>query len=113
VSGEGAFVLQLRSAGTPITIGGAKASGGAGTITFRVEASDIWLAVRVIATADARVSELKQRVAESLFPDQNPLQFVLKLGGWEILDDSATLTEAGIGDAAIVLMAYRRRRPVR
>jgi len=38
---------------------------------------------------------------------------VLKLRGWEILDENASLAEAGVVDGSILLMTYRRRRPVR
>jgi hypothetical protein len=107
------FVQQLRSGRPPITLGVANARGGAGTIAFRVDASELWDAVKVVASPDARVSELKQRVVETFFPAQTPLQFVLKLRGWEILDDSATLKDAGIGNGSTVLIGYRRRRPVR
>ena len=39
--------------------------------------------------------------------------FVVKLRGWEILDEAASLADAGVIDGSILLMTHRRRRPVR
>jgi hypothetical protein len=80
---------------------------------LRVEASDIWEAVRVIARPDTPISELKQRVVAQLFPNDHPIDFVLKFRGWEVLDENATVAQAGLLDGSILLLAYRRRRPVR
>jgi hypothetical protein len=104
------FVTQLRAARQPIKL----AEPGPGTITLRVEASDIWDTVRVIARPDTPVAELKKRVVAQLFPnDQYADEFVLKLHGWEVLDERASLAESGLVDGSILLLAYRRRRAVR
>jgi hypothetical protein len=84
------FVTQLRANQPPITIGP-----GPGAITFRVEASDVWDAVRVVASPESRVAEVKQKVVATLLPNHYDSEFVLKLRGWEILDESATLASAG------------------
>ena len=39
--------------------------------------------------------------------------FVVKLRGWEILDEAASLADAGVIDGSILLLTYRRRRAVR
>ena len=104
------FVAQLRSRRAPIVIG----NGGAGTITIRVEASDIWETVRVTALPDTPLSEVKQKVVAALFSPTEPVDdFVLKLRGWEMLDHNEPLGAAGVVDGSILLLAYRRRRPVR
>jgi hypothetical protein len=103
------FVQQLRSSRPPVVLG----SAGAASIQFRVEASDIWEAVRVVAPADAKVSVMKQAVVQALFPNEDSTEFVLKLRGWEMLDENAALKDAGVGNGAIILIAWRRRRPVR
>lgn len=103
------FVSQLRSARAPIEL----VKPGAGSITLRVEASDIWEAVRVIARPDSVVAELKQRVVTQLFPKDMVGDFVMKFRGWEVLDELATIAQAGLVDGSILLLAYRRRRPVR
>jgi hypothetical protein len=104
------FVTQLRAAPSPIKL----AEPGPGTITLRVEASDIWETVRVIARPETPVAELKKRVVERLFPNhQYADDFMLKLRGWEVLDERSSLAESGLVDGSILLLAYRRRRAVR
>jgi hypothetical protein len=50
---------------------------------------------------------------DALFPGEHVGDFVLKLHGWEMLEENEPLGDAGIGNGSIVLIAYRRRRPVR
>jgi hypothetical protein len=104
------FVSQLRTRGASLAL----AEPGAGTITLRVSISDIWDTVRVTARPDTVVAEVKQRVVAKFFPE-NPYveDFVLKLRGWEVLDEGASLQEAGVGEGSILLLAYRRRRAVK
>ena len=102
------FVQQLRTGRAPVTIAGSGVP-----LAFRVEASDIWDAVRVSAPASATVVQLKRAVVDALFPGEQVGDFVLKLRGWEMLDENEALEHAGIGNGSIVLIAYRRRRPVR
>jgi hypothetical protein len=105
-----AFVAQLRTARPPVKI----ADPGPGTITLRVETAELWDTVRVIARADTPVAEVKRRVVAELFPNhQEPGDFVLKLRGWEILDEHASVAGCGAVDGSILLLGYRRRRPVR
>ena len=103
------FATQLRTSRAPIFV-----SSGPNAITIRVEASDIWETVRVTALPSATVSDVKQRVVAELFPAGDlPDDFVVKLKGWEVLDARASLADAGVEDGSILLLAYRRRRPVR
>ncbi|HEX7937697.1 MAG TPA: hypothetical protein VF483_01825 [Gemmatimonadaceae bacterium] len=103
------FATQLRSSRPPIFV-----ASGPTAITIRVEASDLWDTVRVTALPGTTVSELKQKVVAALFSEgEHPDDFVLKLRGWEMLDPRASLSEAGVVDGSILLLAYRRRRPVR
>ncbi|HJQ22252.1 MAG TPA: ubiquitin-like domain-containing protein [Gemmatimonadaceae bacterium] len=104
------FATQLRSNGPALELD----RPGPGTITFRVEAADLWDAARVLARPERPVAEVKARALEYFFPDQQyPTDFVLKFRGWEILDDNAMLADVGITDGSILLLAVRRRRPVR
>jgi len=103
------FVTQLRASRPPIIL-----TTGPGTITLRVEIAEIWETVRVVADADTTVADVKQRVVMDFFPTHGFLdEFVLKLRGWEMLDEQVSLTRAGVLDGSILLLAYRRRRPVR
>jgi hypothetical protein len=103
------FTTQLRSNRAPVQIGA-----GAGAITFRVEAAELWDAVRVVAPAATPVSEVKQRVLAALLPNADLTDdYVLKLRGWELLDQHATLADSEVVHGSILLLAHRRRRPVR
>jgi hypothetical protein len=103
------FVSQLRTNQPALEL----VKPGAGTLTLRVEASDVWDTVRAVVSPDTPVSELKQRAVALFFPNEDVSPFMLKLRGWEILDENASVRDAGLVDGSIVLLAYRRRRPVR
>jgi hypothetical protein len=105
-----AFVRQLRSNRPPLEL----APSGPDTISFRVQAAESWDAVRVISRPDTPVREVKERALALFYPDaEYPDDFVLKLRGWEMLDESAPIAESGIVNGSIVLLGDRRRRPVR
>jgi hypothetical protein len=104
------LVGQLRASRAPMLL----AQDGAGAITLRVQVAEMWEAVKVVARPDTTVAEVKQRVVNEFFPGHEFLDdFVLKLRGWEMLDEQQSLSQAGVVEGAIVLLAYRRRRPVR
>ena len=74
----------------------------------------MWDAVRVVLPRTEPVLALKVRALDALYPDADFHEdFVLKLGGWEVLDENATVADAGAVDGAIFLLTSRRRRPVR
>lgn len=103
------FVSELRTREGALRIGG-----GTPTMTLRVEAAEVWDAVIVEATPSARVSELKRAALTALFGAKaDPQDFVLKLRGFEVLNEEVSLAEAGAIEGSIFLVAYRRRRPVR
>jgi len=104
------FVASLRARPSTIRV----APEGADTITIRVEMPEVWDVVRIVAAPSQPVVEVKLRAVEALCPDvEFPEELVLKLRGWEVLDENASLIEAGVIDGSILLMTYRRRRPVR
>jgi len=105
------FVTQLRTRGSTIEL----ASPGGDTITVRVEMPEVWDVVRVRASPDERTITVKRRALEALMPgaELHDEDFVLKLNGWEVLDESASLAAAGAVDGSIFLVTNRRRRPVR
>ncbi|MFL5607592.1 MAG: hypothetical protein ACJ8AD_14175 [Gemmatimonadaceae bacterium] len=94
-------VLQLTPAGAP-------------AITVRVEMPEVWDTVRASVSPSTPVSVLKQAALDALDPQGDPPDaFVMKLRGFEVLDESESLTNAGAVDGSIFLLTYRRRRPVR
>ena len=105
------FTAQLRARKRTIQLA---PEGTANAITLRVEMPEVWDTVRIVASPDERAVVVKQRALEALFPEAEFHQdFVLKLRGWEILDEAATLGESGIANGSILLLTHRRRRPVR
>jgi hypothetical protein len=87
---------------------------GVPAITIRVEMPDVWDVVRIEVLPSDQVLEVKTRALEALFPEaQFTDDFVMKLRGWEILDETMSLSDAGVIDLSILLVTHRRRRPVR
>jgi hypothetical protein len=105
-----AFVNQLRTRGGVIDV----ASPGGPAITVRVEMPEVWDVVRVRTSPDERILLVKLRALEALNPGSEPHEeYVLKLHGWEVLDEGATIASTGAVDGSIYLLTHRRRRAVR
>ena len=103
------FVSELRTRDGALRIGS-----GAPTMTLRVESAEVWDAVIVETTPSAAVSQLKRAAVTALLGAKaNPDELVLKLRGFEVLNEDVSLAEAGAVEGSIFLVAYRRRRPVR
>ena len=103
------FVSELRTRDGAIRIGS-----GSPTMTLRVESAEVWDAVIVEAAPSARAAELKRAALTALLgAKSDPDDFVLKLRGFEVLNEDVSVADAGAVDGSIFLVAYRRRRPVR
>ena len=110
MSADAPFVAGLRSRPSTIRL----AAEGTAAITIRVEMPEVWDVVRIVVAPTEPVIAVKARALEALFPEAAMHEdFVIKLRGWEILDEGASLTDAGIIDGSILLLTHRRRRPVR
>lgn len=104
------FTAQLRSRPEVLRLG----TGNEPVITVRVQVPEVWDTLRVEAPADTPVVVLKARALEALMPDvPHHESFVTKLGGWEVLDEGASIGAAGAKDGSIFLITSRRRHPVR
>ncbi len=104
------FVSDLRTSRGAIPLGDATP---AETIEIRAQVLEAWDAVRIRAASSASVSSLKLLALEELYPGiGEPNEYVVKLGGFEVLDEDVTLREAGAVNGTIFLIADRRRRPV-
>jgi hypothetical protein len=104
------FVGSLRARPNTIRL----AREGEPTITVRVQSLEAWDAVRFAVAPSMPTRELKLRALEELAPGtSHPEDFVLKLRGWEVLDEGAPLSEIGMQDGSILLLTSRRKRPVR
>ena len=83
------------------------------TLTLRVEVPELWDVVRVAAAPDATVEAVKAASLRALSPRANPDAYITKLRGFEVLDERASVEDAGAIDGSIFLVTHRRRRPVR
>lgn len=105
------FASQLRVKGAD-TI--RLAAAGAPAVRVRVQLAEAWELVRVDAAADTAVATVKQAALGALVPEeQYPEDYVVKLRGWEVLDEQQSLGQAGVVDGSTLLVHHRRRRPVR
>lgn len=105
------WVTQIRARPGVVTVG---APSGDEVLHLRVEMASEWDAIRIDAMAGDSVRALKLNALDAfapgaLFPDE----FMIKLRGHEILDESLSLADAGAIDGSIFLVAHRYRRPVR
>lgn len=105
-----ALVNSLRA--RPGLIGlGAEA---ADAFTVRVQMPEVWDTIAVRCASDTSVTALKQAALEAFGQQHHPLEeFVLKLRGFEVLDEGAPVRVAGARDGSTFLLTYRHRRPVR
>lgn len=104
------FTSQLRSRPEILRLG----TDSEPVITVRVQVPEVWDTLRVDAPADTPVVVLKSRALEVLMPDApHHEEFVVKLAGWEVLDERVSLAEAGAKNGSIFLITSRRRHPVR
>ncbi|MFI5255985.1 MAG: hypothetical protein ACHQRK_01910 [Gemmatimonadales bacterium] len=104
------FVTTLRSRREVLQL----VPAGAAAITVRVEMPEVWDTVAAVVSPDEPVISLKLRALDALFPDGELQEdFVLKLRGWEVLDEHASIAAVGAVNGSIFLLTHRRRRPVR
>ncbi len=107
------FVVQLRSRpGVSVLPGAGEAD--ADVLHLRVEMPEVWDVARIDASPAEPVLAVKVHALAALYPKAKSHEdFVLKLRGNEIFDESASLADAGARDGSTFLLTYRRRRPVR
>ena len=104
------FVSELRTQGDVIRVGG----GDGAVMHLRVQAAELWDAVRVDAPGTASVASVKDAALGAFFPmGVNAAEFVAKVRGFEILHEDESLEACGVRDGSTILLARRRRRPVK
>jgi hypothetical protein len=99
------FVSQLRARGDTVHI--------AGGMTVRVEVPEVWDTIKADVAPETTVAELKVKALDVLYPFGAAPEFVVKLRGFEVLDEGMSLHDVGAVDGSIFLLTHRRRRPVR
>lgn len=87
---------------------------GAGAFTVRVQMPELWDTIAVRCDESTSVISLKKAALDAFAEHHHPVEdYVLKLRGFEVLDESAPVTVAGAREGSTFLLTYRRRRPVR
>ena len=103
------FVAQLRARPEVIRLGTAHDP----VITVRVQVPEVWDTVRIDAPPDTPVLTLKERALEVLVSTAEQAEWITKFRGFEVLDESVSLSAAGVVNGSTLLVTSRRRRPVR
>jgi hypothetical protein len=107
---EAPFVAEIRSRPGTLRL----ANPGEQVITVRVHVPEVWDTLRCEVSPETSVSLLKQRALEILLSDAvNDHEYVVKIMGREVLEESAPLSAVGVRDGSTLLVTSRRRRPVR
>lgn len=83
------------------------------TINIRVELPETWDVVRIVAPPSETVLSVKVAALAALDRRGDQRDYVMKLRGFEVLDEQQTLAEAGAKENSTFLLTHRRRRPVR
>ncbi len=103
------FVGSLRTRGEPIKLG----SPTGNPMRVRAQVLEAWDAIRIDADPSASVRSLKQLALRELYPEDLPeTEFVVKLNGFEVLDEDVPLSACGARNGSTFLITDRRRRPV-
>lgn len=103
------FVSGLRTQGRSYKLG----SGSGSVLQLRAQVLEAWDAIRIDADPSASVKSLKHLALKELYPGvQNDEEYVVKLHGWEILDEDAPISSTAAKNGSIFLITDRRRRPV-
>ncbi len=104
------FVAQIRSRPGIVRLG----PDGQPRITLRVQLAEAWDTVRVETPPTESVGAVMAEALAALQPnDDGPDAFVVKLNGFEVLDENVSIAESGATNGSTFLLSYRRRRPVR
>jgi hypothetical protein len=104
------FVTSLRTNGEIVSLG----SGDEPVLHIRVQVADLWDSIRVDAPPSEPVISVKRAALETLYPNNEfPDEWVVRLHGFEVLDEERSLVDVGVREGSILLLVARRRRPVR
>ncbi len=103
------FVWSVRTRPEVITVGSLDGR----VLNLRVEIPEVWDVVRIATAPETTVLAVKEAALASIIPGADADGYVMKLRGYEILDETQSLADAGAVDGSIFLLSYRRRRPVR
>jgi hypothetical protein len=103
------FVNSLRTRGDAFKLG----SPSDQVLRVRAQVLEAWDAIRIDANPLASVRSLKELALRELYPDvRHADEYVVKLNGFEILDEDAPISSTAARNGSTFLVTDRRRRPV-
>lgn len=104
------FVSQLRARPGVVRLG----AEGQPRISIRVQVPEVWDVVVIETPSTEPVAVIKAKALAALYPDGETTDaFVMKLNGYEVLDESVSVADSGAKNGSTYLLTHRRRRPVR
>ena len=104
------FVTELRAGGDVVVLGG----GNGPVLHLRAQSAELWDTIRIDVPASATVAAVKEAALARFHPNGvQPSEFVVKIRGFEILDEHDSLEASGIRNGSTLLISRRRRMPVR
>jgi len=81
---------------------------------LRVQLLERWDRIAVDVPSETPVATLKRdALARFGLAQAAPADYVVKLRGWEVLDEQGSVAESGAADGSTYLLSLRRRRAVR
>lgn len=103
-----AFVNSLRVRPGTLQLGGANA------MTVRVQLADAWESVAVEAGEGTALRAVKEAAFAAMgHPDELAADYVMKLHGAEVREESVALADSAARDGSTFILVRRQRRPVR
>jgi hypothetical protein len=103
------FVNGLRTQGNAFKLGAPSGT----VLQLRAQVLEAWDAIRIDADPSASVKSLKQLALRELYPDgRHEGEYVVKLNGFEVLDEDAPISSTAAKNGSTFLITDRRRRPV-
>jgi hypothetical protein len=103
------FVNGLRTQGHAFKLGAPSGP----PLQLRAQVLEAWDAIRIDADPSASVKSLKQLALRELYPDtKHESEYVVKLHGFEVLDEDAPISSTAAKNGSTFLITDRRRRPV-
>jgi hypothetical protein len=82
-------------------------------LRLRVTVQDAWDEIPLDLPPATSLAELKRAALDATRVRRDPDEYVLKFRGFELLDESRSLAEAGLVPNGALIVLPRRRRPVR
>ena len=109
MTAPGLFVNGLRTQGRSFQLG----SPSVPALQVRAQVLEAWDAIGIDADPSTPVKSLKELALKKLYPDgRDQVEYVVKLNGFEILDEDAPISSTAAKSGSTFLITDRRRRPV-